>query len=81
MDTAAELGIAYQARTLDAPLQDALGTAGAVVIEGPRACGKTMTALNAAASFGRQAGQWIGEDVTVWPAASRPAPTCCSNEA
>ncbi|WP_075733067.1 ATP-binding protein [Corynebacterium phocae] len=29
----------------------ALDTAGAVVIEGPRACGKTMTALNAAASY------------------------------
>lgn len=51
MDTARQFGIEYRPRTLDTPLQEALRTAGAVVIEGPRACGKTMTGLNAAASF------------------------------
>lgn len=51
MDTLVHFGVAYQSRTLDGSLRDALQTAGAVVIEGPRACGKTMTGLHAAASF------------------------------
>ena len=41
----------YQPRVIDAVLQKALTTAGAVVIGGARASGKTMTALNTAASF------------------------------
>lgn len=45
------LGEEYRPRIIDSVLQEALGTAGAVVIEGPRACGKTMTALNACASY------------------------------
>ena len=51
MDTLEQFGVAYQPRTLDGSLRAALHTAGAVVIEGPRACGKTMTASNTAASF------------------------------
>lgn len=38
-------------RVIDVPLQHALEAAGAVVIEGARATGKTMTAMNAARSF------------------------------
>jgi predicted AAA+ superfamily ATPase len=51
VDTELILGRAYQARVIDAVLAEALEAAGAVLIEGARACGKTMTALNAAASF------------------------------
>lgn len=51
MDTCDILGQPYRPRIIDGVLADALQTAGAVVIEGPRACGKTMTALNAAASY------------------------------
>ncbi|WP_029138056.1 ATP-binding protein [Nakamurella lactea] len=51
MDTSAVLGIPYRTRVIDEALQEALQTAGAVVVEGPRACGKTMTALHAADSF------------------------------
>jgi len=40
----------YRQRVLDGQLREALGAAGAVVIEGPRACGKTETARQAAAS-------------------------------
>lgn len=50
MDTRDVLGQPYRPRIIDEVLTDALQTAGAVVIEGPRACGKTMTGLNAAAS-------------------------------
>lgn len=41
---------AYSARIVDAELQELLASAGAVVIEGPKACGKTMTASQQAAS-------------------------------
>ena len=34
----------YTPRVVDAELNELLGSAGAVVIEGPKACGKTMTA-------------------------------------
>lgn len=51
MDTAKVLGHPYRPRVIDAPLQRALAAAGAVVIEGPRASGKTMTAVNAAGSY------------------------------
>lgn len=51
MDTFDVLGHEYRPRLLDAPLRDALDIAGAVVIEGARAAGKTMTALNAANSY------------------------------
>jgi predicted AAA+ superfamily ATPase len=43
-------GRAYRPRVIDAELSRAMRLAGAVVIEGPRGCGKTMTGLNAAAS-------------------------------
>lgn len=46
-------GPAYRPRVLDAELVDALGSAGAVVIEGPKASGKTMTALQVAAAVVR----------------------------
>ncbi|MFT4109846.1 ATP-binding protein, partial [Propionicimonas sp.] len=51
MDTAKVLGRSYRPRVIDAALGRALAAAGAVVIEGARASGKTMTAMNAAASF------------------------------
>lgn len=41
---------AYSARIVDAELQELLASAGAVLIEGPKACGKTMTASQQAAS-------------------------------
>lgn len=51
METAKVLGRTYRPRVIDAPLQRALEAAGAVVLEGARASGKTMTALNAAGSY------------------------------
>lgn len=45
------LGQTYRPRVIDTELVRSLGTAGAVVIEGARATGKTMTALNAAGSY------------------------------
>lgn len=51
MDTVEVLGQAYRPRVLDAGLDRALTAAGAVVIEGARASGKTMTALHAAGSY------------------------------
>ena len=45
--------MAYLARVADRELGDALGRAGAVLIEGPRACEKTETALRRAASIVR----------------------------
>ncbi len=51
MDTGEILGRAYQPRVIDRELARALNAAGAVVIEGPRASGKTMTALHAAGSY------------------------------
>ncbi|WP_094560596.1 ATP-binding protein [Synechococcus sp. 8F6] len=41
---------AYSPRIVDGELRELLGSAGAVVIEGPKACGKTMTASQQAAS-------------------------------
>ena len=40
----------YRPRIVDRELRDRLQGIGAVVIEGPRACGKTETARHAAAS-------------------------------
>lgn len=51
MDTSNIVGHEYRPRIIDSVLQDALETAGAVVIEGARASGKTMTALNAVNSY------------------------------
>ncbi|MGQ0464373.1 MAG: ATP-binding protein [Sporichthyaceae bacterium] len=51
MDTAQVVGREYRPRVIDAALQRTLAAAGAVVIEGARASGKTMTALHAAASY------------------------------
>ena len=42
--------MAYLRRVVDAELRERLAAAGAVVIEGPKACGKTETARQAAAS-------------------------------
>lgn len=41
----------YRSRIIDGQVSQALKTAGAVVIEGPRACGKTMTGLHHCASY------------------------------
>jgi len=51
MDTTEVLGPVYRPRVIDSALQGALSAAGAVVLEGARASGKTMTALHAAASY------------------------------
>ncbi|MDR1634249.1 MAG: DUF4143 domain-containing protein [Bifidobacteriaceae bacterium] len=51
MDTKAVLGRPYLPRVMDAAVGEALDAAGAVLIEGVRACGKTMTGLNACASY------------------------------
>ncbi len=51
MDTAEVLGRAYRPRVIDAALHRALTAAGAVVVEGARASGKTMTAMHAAGSY------------------------------
>jgi uncharacterized protein len=51
VDTAKALGREYRPRVIDSALQRALAAAGAVVLEGARATGKTTTALHAAASY------------------------------
>ena len=51
MDTLEVVGQGYRPRVIDGPLQRALTISGAVVIEGARATGKTMTALHAASSY------------------------------
>lgn len=51
MDTFQTLGRKYRPRVIDTALQRALSASGAVVIEGARATGKTMTAMQAAGSF------------------------------
>lgn len=51
MDTTKVLGQSYRPRLIDSALDRALDAAGAVVIEGARASGKTMTALHAANSY------------------------------
>jgi len=51
MDTVAVLGRDYRPRVIDSAVQRALAASGALVIEGARASGKTMTALHAAASY------------------------------
>ncbi|MDU0349242.1 ATP-binding protein [Actinomyces sp. MRS3W] len=50
MDTREILGHDYLPRVIDTQLDRLLDIGGAVVIEGPRACGKTMTGLNSARS-------------------------------
>lgn len=45
------LGHVYRPRVIDAALERALAASGAVVIEGARATGKTMTAMHAAGSY------------------------------
>jgi len=47
---AASNGLAYRPRIADAKLRACLSSAGAVVIEGPKACGKTRLAQQLAAS-------------------------------
>lgn len=51
METSGETGQKYRPRVIDVVLQGALEAAGAIVIEGARASGKTMTALHAAKSY------------------------------
>ncbi|MCL2491108.1 MAG: DUF4143 domain-containing protein [Propionibacteriaceae bacterium] len=51
MDTVSTLGHAYKPRLIDPLLDESLGFAGAVLLEGPRGCGKTMTAMHAASSY------------------------------
>jgi hypothetical protein len=42
--------MAYELRVVDAELRQRLAAMGAVVIEGPKACGKTQTAMQIAGS-------------------------------
>jgi uncharacterized protein len=51
MDTVAVLGRQYRPRVIDSALRRGLDAAGAVLLEGARASGKTMTAMNAAQSY------------------------------
>ncbi|MDR2378814.1 MAG: hypothetical protein LBD70_05260 [Bifidobacteriaceae bacterium] len=51
MDTATVLSASYQPRVVHYAVARALSLAGGVLLEGARACGKTMTGLNAAASY------------------------------
>lgn len=51
MDTTEVLGREYKPRVIDGRVLRALRAAGAVVVEGARATGKTMTALHAAGSY------------------------------
>jgi predicted AAA+ superfamily ATPase len=51
MDTWDVVRRRYRPRVIDGPLGEALQAAPAVLVEGPRACGKTMTGLNAANSY------------------------------
>jgi predicted AAA+ superfamily ATPase len=51
MDTTEVLGREYRPRVIDGAVRRALAASGAVVLEGARATGKTMTALHAAASY------------------------------
>jgi hypothetical protein len=51
LDIEQELEHVYHPRVIDGTLQRALNAAGAVVIEGARVSGKTMTAMNTAASY------------------------------
>ena len=51
MDTGEAVGQGYLPRVIEGALERALAISGAVVLEGARAVGKTMTALNAANSF------------------------------
>lgn len=51
MGTDLVLGQPYRPRVIDAAVERSLDAAGAVLIEGARASGKTMTALHAAQSF------------------------------
>lgn len=50
MDTGVVLGREYRPRFVDKQVEEALGAHGAVVLEGPRGCGKTMTGVAHAAS-------------------------------
>ena len=46
MDTGEAVGQGYLPRVIEGALERALAISGAVVLEGARAVGKTMTALN-----------------------------------
>ena len=50
MDGSDDLAEPYRPRIVDEELAARLGSAGAVLIEGPRACGKTATGRHHAAS-------------------------------
>ena len=50
MDTGVVLGREYRPRFVDKQVEEALAAHGAVVLEGPRGCGKTMTGVAHAAS-------------------------------
>ncbi|MCL3777431.1 MULTISPECIES: DUF4143 domain-containing protein [unclassified Actinomyces] len=51
METEQEAGIAYLPRAVDVTVAETLKSVGAVVLEGPRGCGKTMTGLHHAGSY------------------------------
>ncbi|WP_162933884.1 ATP-binding protein [Actinomyces lilanjuaniae] len=51
VDTSAVTGVTYLPRAVDPLVSRALGTVGAVILEGPRGCGKTMTGLHHSSSY------------------------------
>ena len=60
----------YHPRIVDRELAERLQATGAVVIEGPRACGKTTTARQIAASEARSTSTRLH---AAWPVSSPPA--------
>lgn len=70
-------GMAYQARIADGELAARLESSGAVLIEGPKACGKTETARRQAASEVRldvDGQQRAAAEITPELVLDRPAP-------
>lgn len=71
-------GTAYLRRVIDATLDDLIAERGAVLITGPRGCGKTTTALPRAASVARldvpgQAARFRADPDAALASAARPA--------
>jgi predicted AAA+ superfamily ATPase len=68
--------VAYRARVIDAELAQSLQSIGAVVIEGPKACGKTETARQAAKSEVRlDVDQTARQAIAIDPALVLDGPT------
>lgn len=64
----------YIPRIADKTIAENMEAFGAVVIEGPKWCGKTSTAKNHAVSEISMADRWATFKTDVWPSWSRPLP-------